>query len=907
MPAQTTAANSSTTRRGRIAALLATLLIGGALSFTPAGAPSSASAAAAATSEAVSGAQMSGGGYAHCTVRTDHTLWCWGQNFSVDFDFFFPVLHQGLIGDGGKNEPQQVGTNLWLSVDVGPNNICGIVIINPTDSQGALYCFGSNTYGQLGVSTNILRDSVQPLQVGVATNWKAVAVGTSHICAISATSALWCVGANGFGQLHLGPGDTTNRSTLEDTGEREDVVVAGYGHTCFLYANVAYCDGDNEFGQLGAGDTVTHSDGVFVAGDHKFSSLTAGENFTCGVAINSTSFSSDAGRVYCWGANWSGQTGTALTDNVHSAPVQITSGETFTSVQASHNHACGLTTSGKIICWGSNGNSESGEATSVQYSLPHQVGSATNWAEVAVADNSSCARTRATASVPSATYCWGERQDIGTGSPTYMNVPTKLPGTGWLRVATNGGSRCAIQGDALPGRLFCSGTNWDGQVGNNTTDPVRTLVELPMVGGWREVAMGDYSTCAITGAGALYCWGGNANGLLGVGDTDRRLVPTRVGSDTNWSGVSVGTAFACAIKGTTDVYCWGSDSSGQIGNGDAITDDQTSPSLVDFSGTGAHVWRKVSTSQSHVCALDTEKRLYCWGDNGNGMGGGLGMLGDGSTTNRTLPVRSVPGVQFIDVSAGVANTCGVAVGGATWCWGQNFYGSLGSGGALPDFLFIMGGVNSAFAGGSASQVESGWWSNCSIKVGGDLYCWGLAILGTLPLGREESSPMPTKVGSGYVSVELPSGGNFYGGGCGIKSDTTLWCWGWNTINFFQDGSVDSFSTPQLVKVLYRKPVADGGAQFTGRAKKNSLLVADAPSFSGTPIPAVTYQWYRCSKAASTSSASVPSTCTKISSATGSTYTLKAAEVNKYVRLLITAKNKGGTVTILTASSAKVSN
>ena len=58
MPAQTTAANPSTTRRGRIAALLATLLIGGALSFTPAGAPGTASAAAAATSEAVSATQM---------------------------------------------------------------------------------------------------------------------------------------------------------------------------------------------------------------------------------------------------------------------------------------------------------------------------------------------------------------------------------------------------------------------------------------------------------------------------------------------------------------------------------------------------------------------------------------------------------------------------------------------------------------------------------------------------------------------------------------------------------------------------------------------------------------------------------------------------------------------------------
>jgi hypothetical protein len=354
------------------------------------------------------------------------------------------------------------------------------------------------------------------------------------------------------------------------------------------------------------------------------------------------------------------------------------------------------------------------------------------------------------------------------------------------------------------------------------------------------------------------------------------------------------------------VYCWGSDESGQIGNGDAITDDQTSPSGVDFSGTGAHVWRKVSVGPAHVCALDTAKKLYWWGDNGNSFYGGSGKLGDGTSNSQALPVRSVPGVQFTDVSAGMANTCGVAVGGATWCWGQNLYGSLGNGRSLPDWMFFMGGTNSAFAGGSTSQVESGLWSNCSIKRGGDLYCWGLADLGNLPLGRDESSPVPTKVGGGYVSVELSSD-LFASGGCGIKSDTTLWCWGWNSANLFQNGAVGTYFTPQLVKILYRKPIADGGAQITGLAKKDSVLTADAPEFSGTPSPAVTYQWYRCTRAASASTSSVPSTCTKITSATGSTYTLKTADVNKYVRLLITAKNKGGTVTILTASSSKVSN
>jgi hypothetical protein len=265
-------------------------------------------------------------------------------------------------------------------------------------------------------------------------------------------------------------------------------------------------------------------------------------------------------------------------------------------------------------------------------------------------------------------------------------------------------------------------------------------------------------------------------------------------------------------------------------------------------------------------------------------------------------------MRFSDVSAGLSTTCGVAVGGGTWCWGAGAYGGLGNGNALPDFYFGTTGVtNSGFVGGSATSLSAGLWSGCTVRRGGDLYCWGFSFAGVIPTGSDIASATPKKVGSGFTKVVVSNALFGIAGGCGIKTDTTLWCWGLTYSNLFQNGWVDQFSTPQLVKVLYRKPVADGGAQITGRAKRNSVLTADAPDFSGSPIPAVTYQWYRCTTAAAAATSTVPRTCTKITSATRSTYTLKSTEVNRFVRLLITAKNKGGTVTILTASSAKVVN
>ena len=123
----------------------------------------------------------------------------------------------------------------------------------------------------------------------------------------------------------------------------------------------------------------------------------------------------------------------------------------------------------------------------------------------------------------------------------------------------------------------------------------------------------------------------------------------------------------------------------------------------------------------------------------------------------------------------------------------------------------------------------------------------------------------------------------------------------------QNGWPDDYAVPQLLKILYHRPTADGDAQLLGRAKKGATLTADAPSFSGTPLPAVTYQWYRCTKAATASTSTVPSTCAKISGATSGTYVLKSADVGRYVRVAVVAKSNAGTITILTRSTARVAN
>ena len=894
-------------RRSPRTELFALLLAATMVAGLGAAQPAATVAATAPTSEAVAPIAMDAGGTTTCVIRVDHTLWCWGELIVADYIF---IIDAGTVGENGRNEPQQIGRDLWLTVSVGTENVCGIVIPTATATSGALTCFGSNEYGQLGVPVSMIRASSTPMRIGTWDGWTSVDVGDGTICAINTGGAApYCIGRNSDSQFGLAS-DTNNYDELQliSPDEIAGQIATGYSHTCYVQGDngAAHCVGDNDFGQVGDGTTTDYSAWHTVSGSHSFASLTLGRFFTCGIASATTTPSSDAGKAFCWGRNDVGQLGDGIAIGTDSpTPVLASDTLTFASLRAGDDHVCGVTTGGALYCWGGNLAGKNGLDIATLRTGVHRIGTASNWAGVAVGNASTCAYTAKTRLVAAAAYCWGDRTAVGNGIPAYVNTPTKLPGTGWLAAAIGGSSRCALQGTSLPARLYCWGGNWYGEVGDGTTDRRLTPYEVSAPGNWRQVAMGGGFTCGISGLGALWCWGENYNGQLGIGDGDGPVVPTQVGSDTDWTDISLGSSAACGVRANTSVWCWGSDSDGQVGNG-AITGNQTTP-YETIPASEGHTWKRLSFGNAHVCALDTAGALYCWGDN-NGLPLNGGAIGDGTADDAIAPVRSIRGLLFAEVSAGVYNTCGITVAGATYCWGGNIYGSLGSGNALPDWAFgFMTSTNSASVAGANVALDSGIWSGCAIRRGGDLWCWGFALYGELPLGSDSSSATPRKAGSGFTSIAMKA--SLFGGlgGCGIKADTTLWCWGGSYGNLLRNGWPDEYVAPQLVKVLYRKPVAEGGAQITGRAKKSSVLTADAPSFTGTPLPAVTYQWYRCTKAATTQGSSVASGCTKITRATSSTYTLVTADVNRYVRLLITAKNKGGTVTIFTPSTGKVAN
>src|SRR5918995_4218276 len=127
------------------------------------------------------------------------------------------------------------------------------------------------------------------------------------------------------------------------------------------------------------------------------------------------------------------------------------------------------------------------------------------------------------------------------------------------------------------------------------------------------------------------------------------------------------------------------------------------PALLATSSTTALTFRQMSAGHNHTCAVTLENLAYCWGFNA------VGQLGDGTTSDRFLPVRVAGALQFSHVSVGMEHSCGVTLQNVAFCWGRNAEGQLGVG-TLNNHLVPL-----AVAGGRLfRELEAGFLHTCGI-------------------------------------------------------------------------------------------------------------------------------------------------------------------------------------------------
>lgn len=287
-------------------------------------------------------AQVSTGIDHTCATRTDHTLWCWGSNAS------------GSVGDGTRAQrlsPTQVAgaAGDWAQVSAGGWHTCA------TRMDGTLWCWGNNWYGQLGNGTD--GGSLQPtLENAGAGNWALVSAGDDHTCATRTDGTLWCWGSNSDGQLGDGTDAGYRLTPVQVVGGIAiwASVSSGYLHTCARRGDdTLWCWGNNGYGQLGDGTSQSKFFPVQVdGGAGSWAQVSAGMSRSCAtrtdgtlwcwgyssylpVAVGATNWAQVSvgaehrcgmrtdGTLWCWGSNQYGQLGNGTDAGSSAIPVQV--------------------------------------------------------------------------------------------------------------------------------------------------------------------------------------------------------------------------------------------------------------------------------------------------------------------------------------------------------------------------------------------------------------------------------------------------------------------------------------------------------------------------------------------------------------------------------------------------------
>lgn len=285
-----------------------------------------------------------------CAARVDGTVWCWGTSYN------------GELGPGGSSTTPLQVTGLTGATQVSAGMYHACALANGAGGVG-VYCWGDNSYGQLGVTSP--SNSRVPLQA-YAGYFKTIACGQFSTYAVYMTGQLYSWGSNSDGQL--GDGTTTQRSNPVSTTESPvQTVVAGYWHACAMRVDGSVrCWGNNGVGQLGNGTTSGSYTPVQVSG-LTARQLVAGAAHNC--AVNS------AGQTVCWGNNVLGQIGDGTNVN-RLTPTAPVLGTTLLTSLAGGSYAyttCGLTAGSDLYCWGGNNYGNLGDGTNNAAFLPVKV------------------------------------------------------------------------------------------------------------------------------------------------------------------------------------------------------------------------------------------------------------------------------------------------------------------------------------------------------------------------------------------------------------------------------------------------------------------------------------------------------------------------------------------------------
>jgi alpha-tubulin suppressor-like RCC1 family protein len=697
-----------------------------------------------------------------------------------------------------------------------------------------LRCIGDNTEGQLGLGTLDLRSTpvaLTGLPAGAIVH--QAAAGARSLCVLAtvgATRGVWCAGSRVARELGDGDSETPVRRAefvavqgLDSVGALLELVSSATS-TCVIAGatRALHCWGqlDYRLARRPIATRLTNTDGTGVEGVAKLwlgaasmyvqsadGSLRAMGLRDTGLLLNGpgtggaqstlvaitnapampTTIDSNAGnacavsagQVFCWGS------GAGSWSDAMPAPTvaRLPAGEEALDVKLGERHACALTRSGGVFCWGNNALGALGSMLPrVGSANPTRVALAAEAASIAVGFNHSCALLRS-----GVVQCWGSGaygqlgHSVALG-PRDLGRPSRVLGLG---------ANATCTGDGAEMRCFGEHDRWAGLDYRLVGD--RAVLRLPS-GTITNISVSPqlfstYLMCATSTEGALYCAGNPPSDFTSMGaplarpqgvreaDMTRRAIAAR--------NVAIGSGFALAVDAANPtVYGWGEGRSGAFG-GQGVGDLTYASALNDAQLTMEPL-DPIDASVDVVCGRRTGTgALLCWGYDGHGQAAvdrrtyanfSPSVINLG-TMSMPLPFLVATGRRAISV--GMQHVC--AIGHTTmdpqdtlycWGWNEHFQSALtGDWVTRPTRTGLPTG---------AVAVAAGMSHTCMLTAAGVIRCWGDNRYGQLGVGAEgfvtANSATTVALPAGEIARDIDAG---FRHTCVRTESNRTFCWGWN--------------------------------------------------------------------------------------------------------------------------------
>lgn len=597
-------------------------------------------------------------------------------------------------------------------------------------TDGKIWAWGFNNFGQLGDGSNTTRDV--PVQVANMANAVAIAAGDSHSLALTSDGKVWAWGV----KEELGNGAIADSNLPVPVNGLSGVVsIAASGvHSLALTADGrVWAWGTSSFGELGNGSLGGSDVPVLVT------------NLTGVVAIAAGNLQSlaitDDGKVWAWGfvgdKNWS------------AVPIQVSHLNGVIAIAAGYRHNVALTADGKVWAWGENDSGQLGNGSVVKSYTPVQVSNLSGVIAIACGDRHNLALTS-----DGKVWTWG----VAGGSQL---VPVRIDDLdGIASIAAGGDNSLALKAQAT---AWTWGRNREGELGDGTQTGRKVPTPVKNLRGIVAEAAGNTHNLALTADGKVWAWGQNYAGQLGNGGYADSSIPVAVSNLSGVKAVAAGASHSLALTADGRVWAWGQNQIGQLGNG--TFDNSDIPVPVIFSGMVV----AIATGQDKSLALTSDGRLWVWGNDPYGQ-----LANGNSASYSAIPVLVSNLHGVISVAAGGSYSLALTSDGRVWSWGANTYGELGTGSDSGSSVPVMVNLNEVVAISAAVN------HNFALTSDGRLWGWGYNGTGDLGDGANVGRNAPVEVknlrgvigfaGSAFHSLAIDSAGDVWTWGVNVNGE-----------------------------------------------------------------------------------------------------------------------------------------